>query len=280
MVFGAALLDVVVLNALAFVNGRVAVGLDLELIDCIDRDGGPHIARVAIAAGTHERNAVDVNGSDGAAAAGAVDDAGVGGGVAVGVVGLHAGHEEGEVGGAALVGLAIGAHLDGKRGVDIVFHGRAQGCVAGLELRRCGGDVDGLGLRTYGKGYFDVGYLERVDVHVFLSHRLKTWAGDSDGVDVRIQRSQVEVAGARCCAGEFGSLRGRRGGDGGLWNYGAAGVDDGSFDLALAGELRVGRRDGEQDDRGEQEKDSGEHTDDGDGDSTAVGGVSLNLVVR
>ncbi len=65
-------------------------------------------------------------------------------GVAVGVVALNAGHEEGKVGGAALVGIAVGTHLDGQRGVHIVLHGGAESGVAGLKLRRRGRDLDGL----------------------------------------------------------------------------------------------------------------------------------------
>ena len=101
MVLVAALLDGVVLNALAFVDGGVAAGLNLELVDRIDRDRGPDVTRVAVAAGAHKGKTVDVDGADGTAAAGAIDDAGVGRGVAVGVVALYTGHEEGEVSGAA-----------------------------------------------------------------------------------------------------------------------------------------------------------------------------------
>ena len=90
--------------------------------------------------------------ADRAAAARAVDDTGVGRGVAGGLIALHAGHEEREVGGAALVGVAIGAHLDRQRGIEVVFHGRAQGRIAGLQLRRSGGDIDCLGLGTDRQG--------------------------------------------------------------------------------------------------------------------------------
>ena len=105
VILDAALLDAVVLNSLAFIDGGVSAGLHLELVDRIDRDGGPDVARVAIASGAHERNAVDIHRRDGAAAARSIDDSGVGGGVAGGVVALHARHQEREVGGAALVGL-------------------------------------------------------------------------------------------------------------------------------------------------------------------------------
>src|SRR5207248_10827123 len=121
------------------------------------------------------------------------------------------------------------------------FHGRAESRIAGLELWRCGGDFDSLALRTYGECYFDVGDLERIDVHVLLSHRLKTLTGDCNAVDVRIERSQIEVTGIRCIAREFSPLRRGRGSDGGVWNYGAGRVGDDSFDLTLAGELSVGR---------------------------------------
>ncbi len=114
VVFVAALLDVEVLNALTFIDGGVSVGLKVELVDRFDGDGGPDEAGIAVASGTHEGNAVDVDVGGGPAAAGAVDDADVGGGIAVGVVALNAGHEEGEVSSAALVGLPVSSHLDGK----------------------------------------------------------------------------------------------------------------------------------------------------------------------
>src|ERR1700689_3990021 len=92
VVLVAAVLDGVVHEALAFIHGPVADGLHLELIDRIDGDRGPNIAGIAVAAGADEGNAIDVNIGDGAAAAGSIDDAGVGSGVAVGLVALHAGH--------------------------------------------------------------------------------------------------------------------------------------------------------------------------------------------
>src|ERR1700733_1236473 len=97
VVLVAAVLDGVVHEALAFIHGPVANGLYLELIDSIDGDCGPNIARIAVAAGADKRNAIDVNIGDGAAAAGAVDDTGVGGGVSVGLVALYTGHQISEV---------------------------------------------------------------------------------------------------------------------------------------------------------------------------------------
>jgi hypothetical protein len=49
VIFVAASFDGVVLNALAFVDGLIAAGLHVELIDSVDRDGGPDVARVAVA---------------------------------------------------------------------------------------------------------------------------------------------------------------------------------------------------------------------------------------
>ena len=65
----AALLDGVVHHSLAFVHSRVTAGLHLELVHRIHRDCGPHITWVAIAAGTHKWNAVDVDRGNSALAA-------------------------------------------------------------------------------------------------------------------------------------------------------------------------------------------------------------------
>src|SRR5215469_18668398 len=51
----------VVLNSLPLVDCRVAACLHLELVHCVDRDRGPHKTRVAVAAGAHERQTVNVN---------------------------------------------------------------------------------------------------------------------------------------------------------------------------------------------------------------------------
>src|SRR5208337_3649113 len=135
VLLGAALLDGVVHDALAFIDGRVASGLHLELVDGVNRNRGPHIARVAVAAGAHKHNAVYINSRSCAAASGAVDHADVGCRVAIGFIALHTGHEVNKVGGAPLIGGAIGAHLDRQLRVHLVFHGGAERCIGGFQLR-------------------------------------------------------------------------------------------------------------------------------------------------
>ena len=114
-------LDGVVLDALPFVHGGVADGLDLQLVDGVYRDGGPDETWVALAGCRDEGGSINVDIRHGAAGAATVHDASVGGGVAVGFVELHAGEEYGKVGGSAGSILPVGSHLDRKLRVDVLL---------------------------------------------------------------------------------------------------------------------------------------------------------------
>ncbi len=235
----AALLDGVVLNALAFVDGRVAAGLDLELIDCVNRDSCPHKAGITVAASADKGDAVDVDVRHSTLGAGAVHDAGVGGGVTGGVVALHAGHEEGKVSRATLVGLAVGSHFDRQRGVHVVLHGRAEGGVGGFELGRERGDGDALIRRTDGQLGAEALRFKRVDLHVLLGQLFKAFGGDDDRVHTGVKGRNAVIAG-RGAGGRGGNAVGVVCDDNSsVGDRGTCGVKNCSRDGALTGELSL-----------------------------------------
>ena len=193
----------VVLNSLALINGRVAARLHVELIHCIDRNRSPYIAGVAIAAGANKRKTVDIHVRDRATAAGAVHNTGVRRRVAVGVVALHAGHQEGEVCRTALVNARDCRTRPSGSAARSTYRSpssrRAWRCstppiAAAQSKHRCSGSK----VRTHRQGKLKIGDFQRIDVDTLLIQRLKTLRCHSHFIDVVIQRSQVKFTGISC----------------------------------------------------------------------------------
>ena len=224
----------------ALILGVRGAGDDLELVDGFDGEGVGDDAVIAILVDGGDGDTVDVDGSE--VVAGSADDGGAGSGD-------DAGDKDGEGGGVTL----LAALLEGKVGVGLVLHHRAEGGVGGLQRGRCGGDGDLLVLVADLEGDVEAGELEGVYGEILLLDGLEALGGDRDGVDAGDDgRDGVEaVAGGGAGGGHAGGDIGR--GDGGSGDHCAGLVDDGALDAGFTAGLRKqGMGGGEETDEGER----------------------------
>jgi hypothetical protein len=107
-----------------------------KLIDRFDGDGVRDVAWIALLVNAGLGEAVDVDLIETPGTAGAVEDAGLHAGSAVG----YARHQVDKGGWIACASV----DLQRQGGVLLIFHGGADGCVGSIELRGRGFDRDSL----------------------------------------------------------------------------------------------------------------------------------------
>jgi len=217
----------VVLEPGSLVLSREAAGDHLDLVDRFQRNDVEDGAVVALLAERGERKTVDVELAE--ALARASDDRRAAAGVD-----LRAGQKVGKLGDVTLLSAC---NQQRKGGVDVVLDGAAEAGVGRIEQRRRGGYRNGLTLAAGLQGHVETEYGDCVDHQAFLPEGGEACRRNRQGVSAGKQRIDVVYArggshGLRLDAGEDVG-----GGDGGLRDCGAAGVEHRSGDRALAARL-------------------------------------------
>jgi hypothetical protein len=169
-------LDDVVRRTLPVVHDRGAAGLDLELVDGLDRDAVRQVAALALHDGVGNRHAVDI---------GLVGEILTAHHVAPAAHRLHAGHEEHERRGVA---RSAGVHHQRQRRVDVVADRLPEARVGRTERGRLGADRDLRGDAANRQGHVQTDHRERIDDHTLLHDGLEAAERDRDPVLARRQR--------------------------------------------------------------------------------------------
>ena len=192
-----ALLDRVVLNALAAILSAPAGRKHLELADSIDANRRPDETRIAHGLRRGHVDAVNVHLFRAGRRTAAVDNAGsLRAVVAANPVVLHSGHQVLKIGRTPLIRSSRAAlpHLQRKVGVHHILHRAAQDRIRCGQVRRRGGHLDRLArgpnrefdIQRYG--------FESIDVQILLNELLKPGRRHRNDIRARRQRSNVVIA--------------------------------------------------------------------------------------